>query len=245
VEGDRSGDYDHHFVGQGSLKGTDNPGDSMKRKIVDLLMFAIVLVGGIAVWRTGQERSRLGKDYARLVKAAGDFTIQDSSKFHILALDTGEPLHFAWRVYLPPNSRLRLRDSSGGEHTHSGGAGEFIIRLRIREEAGKGRLQVYQNFAGGSNTQSFGDERLAKLLLGHEREIRVEQLGSGGVAVVDRDQSMVLLRLTIPESLQTKARDSLGPADSDSSLLNRFLPDLYLWELGPDSPSPKAASPRK
>ncbi len=218
----------------------------MIRRAVELLLIAVVLVGGVMAWRTGRERARLGAEYARLAKAAGDLTITDPTKIHILALDTGEPLHFAWRIYLPPKSKFVLRDSSGSGQTWDqyGDGDEFIARIRIREDPSDGQLRVYHSFAGGSGTQGLGGNRaLANFIRGRETEILVEQVGVGTTAVFDPEHETKLLRLTIPDGLKAKAREMIDPAE-----LERLLPDLFTWEIGPENPktrpTPPGSSPR-
>ncbi len=209
----------------------------MISRAVELLLIAVVLVGGVLAWRTGRERARLGAEYARLAKAAGDLTVADSTKIHILAIETDEPLHYAWRVYLPPNSRRTLfRGGSGTQSLMTATSQEGrVARVRIRQSAEKGRLQVYQSFERRSITKpDLGDERLADLVHGHEGEIQVEQLGSGGVAVIDPAGSADLLRLVMPAAMQAKAQETLGP-----TALDTFLPDLFRVEIGPEMPLPK------
>lgn len=213
----------------------------MIRKAVEWLLIAAVLVGGVFAWLTGRERARLGAEYARLVKSAGDLTITDPDKIHILALDTGEPLHYAWRVYLPPKHKLRMDSASGGSrgsHVFSGGRGEFIARARLRVESGRGVVQVYRGIEYGSGTFSISNRKLTDLLAGHEREILAEQLGSGKVAVLDPDETSVLLRLRLPEGLEAKAQETFDPAE-----LNQFVPELFYWDIGPDPPRVKPKPP--
>ena len=206
----------------------------MIRRAVELILIAAVLVGGVLAWRTGRERARLGSEYARLARLAGDFEIADTTKAHVLALDTGEALNYAWRVYLPPNYNLIVRSTEGGSSSTTSNAEDIIIRIRIRPESNQdqGQYEIFENFGHGSGRSGFGDQRLAGLIRGHEREIVVEQLGAGKVAVVEPDQNAVLLRLKLPANLEAKARETLG-AD-----IGQFSPDLYFVEFGPKAASP-------
>jgi hypothetical protein len=211
----------------------------MIRKATELFLIAIVVIGGVLAWRSGRERARLGVEYARLSHAVGDLTITDPAKIHILAIDTGEPLHYAWRVYLPPHTNRMLRGGSVSRTLISASQPqEFVVRIRIRQSAEKSRLQIYEQIEFGRSVNDLGDERLAAIVRGHEREILVEQLGTGGVAVLDPSQSAVLLRLVMSEGMQSKARQALDPED-----IPRFLPDLLRYELSPQPPEPRPPSP--
>ena len=86
----------------------------MKHKLLDWFLIIVVLIGGVLTWQTGRERSRLTARHGRLAKLAGDLRIADPSKVYVLALDTGEPLHFAWRMYFPPNYKLSLLSRHSG-----------------------------------------------------------------------------------------------------------------------------------
>ena len=107
----------------------------MMRRAVDLILLLVFLVGGVWAWTTGRERGRLEVDYKRLVRATGDLTIPEATKVYLRALDTGEPLHFAWRVYLPPHYQFAMRTNSGSMSMSSNStAQEFIARVRFRED---------------------------------------------------------------------------------------------------------------
>jgi hypothetical protein len=209
----------------------------MFRKAVELLLIAGVLVGGVLAWRTGRERARLAAEYARLARAAGDLTITDPTKIHVLAIDTGEPLHYAWRIYLPLNvdrkvfSRFRSMELLTASKPE-----EFVMRVRIRRRPDLTGLQIYERGEFGINESNLGEERLANLVLGHEGEMQVEQLGSGGVAVIEPDQTPVMLRLAMPPGMQAKALHMLDAAEQKS-----LIPELYRWEIGPDKSKARPA----
>jgi len=56
----------------------------------------------------------------------------------------------------------------------------------------------------------------------------VEQLGAGGVATVAPDESALILKLTMPESIQEEAFQKL-PAN----MQKRYVPVLYELHVGP------------
>ncbi len=203
------------------------------KKALDFILLLAVLIGAILAWQTGRERSRLTERHRRLAQVTGDLPIPDPSKVYVLAVDTGEPLHYAWRVYLPPNYRRILTDGSGSRSTGwSSGADEFIARVRIREDD-RGQLELYYHFSGGSSRMGFGNKSLADFLRGRWDEVHVEQLGAGEVAVIDPGRSAVLLRLTLPESMRDEARRKLAPYTAE-----RQIPVLLNLQLGPTAPKP-------
>lgn len=206
----------------------------MKVRIPDLVLILALIAGGFLAWSTGRVRSRLEAEHRRLARSTGDLRIGDPSKIHVLALGTGEPLHFAWRVYAPAHSNLRVGTSAG--HSSSSTTvepREFIARVRIREDD-EGLLNVYDQFSGGSSRGVLGDKALADLVRGRWDEIVVEQIGADGQATIDPDGSAVLLRLKLPEVLQAEARSMKHPSQSA-----RCVPVLFEFRLGPPPPPAK------
>jgi hypothetical protein len=201
----------------------------MKHRVFDWFLLVVTLIGGVLAWQTGRERSRLSERHRRLVGMAGELPIADPSKVYARALDTGEPLHFAWRVYLPANYNRALRSSGGGAlgASTSRRPSEFIARLRFRQD-NQGVMEVYNHFANGSTRVSLGDKTLADLLRNRWDKVRVERLGAPEVAVIEPDKPAVLLRLTLPDDMQDEARTKLSP-DNQA----RLLPVLYELDLGP------------
>ncbi|MDR3633296.1 MAG: hypothetical protein P4L84_05620 [Isosphaeraceae bacterium] len=203
----------------------------MKRKALDLLLLSILIPGAILAWQSGRERSRVSAQYERLRRVAGDLPIADPSKIYIRALDTGEPFHFAWRVYLPPNYQLEIRHDGSSSSSWSTSATEFIARVRIREDE-RGVLNIYTHFSGTSGRSSFGDASLAEFLRVHGREVQIEQLGGNEVDVVDPKQTASFLRLTFPGTLSKEAQEKLSPH------ARSFYPKLFQLEFGPKPPNP-------
>jgi hypothetical protein len=204
----------------------------MKRWVFDGFLILVVLVGGVLAWQAGRERSRLMQHYERLTRKLGDLPISDRSKLHLLALETGDPLHFAWRAYLPANYNLMLSDGSGSSWGTSIGSSESIFRVRFRRDK-DGDVQVYTRIGGTSSQNSFGDESLQQFLRDRWDRVRVERLASPDVAVVGADESAVLLRLTLPDDLAAEARKTLSP-----EIQQQYVPVLYQLNLGTTPPPP-------
>lgn len=201
----------------------------MKFRVPDLLLLVMIVIGGFFAVRSGQERYRLSSTVARLARKTGDLSISDPSKIYVQALPTQNPLHFAWRVYLPPNYSLNLRAGSGGLSSFaSGTARDFIARVRFREDE-EGRFHVYSSFAGGSSGSTFGDESLAKFLRDRWDKVQVKQLGVDHAAAFGADQTVVLLQLTLTDEMNQEALKVLSP-----HVQRVYLPVLFNMEFGPE-----------
>jgi hypothetical protein len=202
-------------------------------RFLDLCLLAFTLTGLYFVWQSGHQRSASRVEYERLVVLTGDLPVSESDKVHILALETGENLHFAWRIYLPAKYRLLVRHDSGSSSSYHSDPQHLIARVRFREDPA-GRLQIYTRFAGGSSQMGLGNESVARFLRGRWDEIAVEQLGAGGkTAQLKPDEEAVLLRLTLPAELHEQAM-----RDVDSRSLQNKLPLLYEIRIGPQPSQP-------
>jgi hypothetical protein len=199
----------------------------MKRRAFELTLLLLVLVGGVLAWKSDRERARLGETYRRLTRITGELPIGDPTKVHLRALETGEPLHYAWRIYYPPgyNQLLVLGNESQSTNVLTA-PGEFIIRLKFKE-GDDGRLAYYAHLPG-STTWHYGDKPLADFLRGRWDQILVEQMGSDGVVALDPNKPDVLLRLSLPGPLLDEARRDLNPAT-----LNQLVPELLHLNIGP------------
>ena len=232
----------------------------LRHKLLDAILLLIALVGGVLAWQTGREQGRLRAKIERLTRTTGDFSITDPSRIHVLALDTGEPLHFAWRVYLPADYKLVEREMSGGAVSASPpgqvSSRELILRTRFREDA-EGHLNLYQNFEETSHRASFGDKSLSKVLHGRFDQVLVEQLGTQTVVSVGVDEPLDLLRLKLPADMEAEIVKEMraveahklarrAPADMEAEIvkemppdkLARHNPEFFRLSFGPEAKKP-------
>jgi hypothetical protein len=199
----------------------------------DVLLLIVIAVGGVYVWKTGQERSRLEARYHRLAAITGDLKITDPTRLYFQALETDDPMHFAWRGYLPPNyARTLSVDGFVSSSSPRGPHDEFIGRVRFRANE-RGELEVYSHFAGHSSRGTIASGPFAKLLKDHWKELQVEQLGTNGLTVAAPDKTVTLLRIRLPDEFQAKAASSLP-----SPIPGRLVPVFYELKLGPDASKP-------
>ena len=206
----------------------------MGRNVIDLVLLAIVLAGGALAWRAGRERARLAAHHDRLVAAAGELPADDPTLVYLKALDTGDPLHFAWRVHLPAKTHLEVRSTTGSGWSGGSWSGsdpmDFIARVRLRADE-SGMVNVYTKSVHGSSRSGVGGPGLARLLRERARELKVDQVGKPGVATLDpkAKKPTVLLRVALPESLRDRSPPDL-PA--------QVFPTLVELTVGPPGSLP-------
>ncbi|MDB5351857.1 MAG: hypothetical protein JWN86_3104 [Planctomycetota bacterium] len=200
----------------------------MKLRLPDVLLLLVALVGGVLAWQTGRERGRLGDKYERMARKTGDLVVTDRSRIHVRALKTGDPMHFAWRVYLPANCTLKAKTNLGDSGSSwSSEPQEFIARVRFLEDE-HGVLNLYTRLSGGSSRMGLGDPKLAELVRGRWGKLLVEQMGATELFAVEPDQPAVLLKLTLPDDMQAEARKALYPNEQA-----RFIPAVFRLEFEP------------
>lgn len=208
------------------------------RRLLDAILLLAALAGGVVAWQTGREQARLRAKVERLTRSAGDLPVTDPSRIHVLALDTGEPLHFAWRVYLPAGYDLALVEGrrSGGVVSRSPAGSipsrELILRVRFREDA-QGRLNLYRKNENYSSRGSFGDDALAKVLHGRFEKVLVEQLGANAPVSVGVDEPQDLLRLTLPADMEAEFLKALPPDERAE-----HNPQFFTLSFGPEAKKP-------
>jgi hypothetical protein len=206
----------------------------MARNVLDRVLLAVVLAGGALAWQAGRERARLAAHHDRLVAAAGELPADDPTLIYLKALDTGDPLHFAWRVHLPARTHLEVRSRTGGGWAGGSWSStdpmDFIARVRLREDE-QGVVNVYTKLISGSSRSGIGSPVLARLLRERAGELKVEQVGKPGVATFDpkAKKPTVLLRVALPEALRDKPPPDV-PAE--------FFPDLVELTVGPPGSLP-------
>jgi hypothetical protein len=182
----------------------------MPIRLLNAILLIATLIGGVLAYRAGTKRQQLLTERTRLEKKVGSMPIDDQSKVHVRALETGDELHFAWRVYLPAGFNIRWRYSDqGSSWSTSQSAREFIARVRLREDK-RGIVYVFIKQCGGSSRSALGDGQVADLLRDRWDEVRVEQLAAEDVVVVDADEVATLLRLTLSDDLKREAEQKLN-----------------------------------
>jgi hypothetical protein len=170
-------------------------------RFVNGLLLITALVGAYVSVRAGWEYQRLLADHRRLAATVGLLSVNDPDKAHFVAIDTGDPLHFAWQMYVPAHFdvRWKMRHTTGSGEGGAGGHPEpyfDVLRVRVRKEANE-RATMWVKELGASRMIRLSAGEFALLEGG---QLAIEQLGTDGTAIVDRQQVVTLLQLSDPDA---------------------------------------------
>lgn len=174
----------------------------MFQRIVDLLLLCGLVSGACYFFQSASLRGDLAKEHARLVRKVGTLQIKSPDKVYLQALDTGEPLHFAWRVYLPENHTFGMNSKTRLRSSGSSSRSEFTLRYRFYQQRGK--WFVYKEtfyFNHGTDYEVKSPDLIAALSAGLERirQLQIEQLGLHGTVEIGREETVVLLKIRLPQ----------------------------------------------
>jgi hypothetical protein len=184
------------------------------QRVIEIALVITILVGAVFLWQSSATRSELDREHERLAAKVGRLPIKDPTKIHLMAMETGDPQHFAWRAYFPPNYQYSYSCNSGGGSGAIDSAWEGIVRVRVREV--NGRLQLYDHLLQGSGLRSFGSGQVSKLLKEHPgqlKKLRAEQLGKDGLVIVDPNEVTTLIKLSLSDELLAEAKEQLNEED--------------------------------
>ena len=164
-------------------------------RILNILLLLIILVGVFFAWqaRTGFEPTR--SEYARLTAKVGRLPIGDATKVHVLALETNDPLDFAWQIYVPANLDWQWH-TTRFQYTTSRSTGKEqasrteLVRARFRKIDDQWYVWHKILGSGGLSSSSYAQ------LLERPELLHIEQLGVGKLRVIDPDEVVTLLSVT-------------------------------------------------
>ncbi|MGN6544690.1 MAG: hypothetical protein ACTHK7_06555 [Aureliella sp.] len=198
----------------------------MRFRIIDAALLVATIAGAVVAVGTARMLHGLQAEHARLSRMTGELVITDPALLHVQAIETGDPLHFAWRVYAPA-SQLRVFESTGGHgrstSTNSDSTPrEFIARIRFTAGSSAEQTTVYSSFRSGSSLWSFGSAEMLQFLIDHRREIEIEQLGAHETASIKPGQPATLLKITVPENLVDQARQAFRDPNATPLVPNVF-----------------------
>ena len=202
----------------------------MRIRVFDVLLLIATIVGGLRVSESSKSLRQLRSEYNRVVALAGELEITDPALLHLVALESDDPWHFMWRVYVPANFTSHVKISVGG----SGGTGsfsnsdptEFIGRVRVSQNR-NGQFVLYKNFGSGSTLMNFGTPEIMDFLNEHRRSLIVEQVGADGLETVSPDAAVTLLKISLPDELAAEASKRFP-----SAVQQGLLPTLLEVSLG-------------
>lgn len=199
-------------------------GRIVRFRIIDAALLVATIAGAVVAVSTARTLHGLQAEHARLGRTAGELVITDPALLHVRAIDTGDPLHFAWRVYAPAG-QWRVWAETGGSgrssSTHSDSQShEFIARVRLT--ARSEQATVYTSFHGSASSSSFGSAEMLQFLIDHSHEIQIEQLGERTTASIKPGQPATLLKITVPENLVDQARQAFRDPNATPLVPNVF-----------------------
>lgn len=208
----------------------------MITRLINLTLLVGAVVGGLLALKSGRVHNALLQEHRRLERKVGDLDVADPSKAYLRSIATDDPLHFAWRVYLPAGFHARWETGSGYSSSANSNSREFIARVRFREDE-HGMLSMFTKQGGGSSSGGYGNKKVADLVRGRWNEMRIEQLGSDGVVVVDPDEVVSLLRLTLSEEMKAEAKETLS-----RHYAKRFQDVFFEFRFGANSAFERASA---
>lgn len=184
----------------------------MITRCINLLLLLLAAVGFLYTFRARSELRKVRGEHDLLAAQFGTLDVEDPEKYYVVRIDTGDPMHFAWRIYRPDKLQLKTRASSigGGSNSWSlsGPAGEEIFRIRFRiDERG---MRVFSKRQGSSSTFGLGDPQTDGFLKKHWEELDIEVMGDGEAEEAATDQVLKLLSIRVPESLAAQANQEIG-----------------------------------
>jgi hypothetical protein len=197
-------------------------------KWIDFLLIVLTAVGALKSCESSRTLATLQRRYSRTVELIGELPISDTSKVHILALPQDNPLHFAWRIYVPENRQCNVQTthhsggSSGSMGSSSKGTREFLFQASIHG-LDEGRISFFKKYDAGSSQSGLGNPTAAKFLLENFSQFTVEQGGAKEIAMLARGEKLTLLQIRIPPALAKEFQQTLGYANG--------IPPTELWTI--------------
>lgn len=199
----------------------------MQVKSLDAILSIAVAIVVVVTFFDSVRNQRLLAEHKRLERKLGPLRIEDPAKMHVRGVETGEELHFAWRLYLPAGFSYQVHFGDPGyAGSTSVDAAESVSRVRFYEDE-EGVLNMFTACAGFSSTRQLGNAEFADLLRDRWDEVRVDQLGADRTVIADEHEAVALLRLTLSDDLK---RDL--PPELDDASKKKFQSALLDLRIG-------------
>ena len=166
-------------------------------RALNFMLLAAALVGVYFALKAEVEYRPLREYHRQLVAEVGLLPVGDPAKVHIVAIPTGEPLHYAWQMYVPAGYEKQWHSRAGhGSSSSSGGSDSEphfdVVRVRLREQS-PGNWQVWTKQRNSSSLMGFSADELKKF--GPLESLQAAPLAADGVVVLEPDEVATLLRL--------------------------------------------------
>jgi hypothetical protein len=164
-------------------------------RILNTLLLLIAVVGVFFAWQAHTKFEPTRREHERLTAKVGRLPIEDATKVHVLAIETKEPLDFAWQVHVPANFDWKWQTTQF-QHNTSTSSGKVqasrveLVRVRFRKI--DGQWHVWNKMLGSSGVTSSSDAEL----LERPELLHIEQLGVGKLTAIEPDEVVTLLNIT-------------------------------------------------
>ena len=166
-------------------------------RAINLTLLVIALVGVYFALKAEAEYRPLREYHRQLAAEVGLMSVGDPEKVHIVAIPTGEPLHFAWQIYVPAGFAKQWHSRTGHGSSTSSGSSDTepyfdLVRLRLREQS-PGNWTVWTKHRNGSSTMGISGRELKEFE--PLKSLSAQQLGVGQTVVLEEDEVATMLRL--------------------------------------------------
>lgn len=196
-------------------------------RLLNMTLALLAFCGAIVAFRESSLNRDLLEQHRSLAAETGYLDVSDSSKVHVVALASEDPLHFRWRIYLPDKCTVIWKTNQWGEFSHSiSGPQDFIAQVRLRNDE-SGFIRVFEDLEAYGSLASVGGREFQNFMSDRWNEIEILQLGADGPVAIEPHVVSTLLRLQLPKNIAAEAESVLPVSWS-----RQVVPVLYQLQFG-------------
>lgn len=196
-------------------------------RLINITLALLATYGAFVAFRESSLNRYLIEEHRALAAETGYLDMSDSSKVHVVALPSEDPLHFRWRIYVPDKCTLVWKTNQWGDVSDSStGPLDFIAQVRLRIDDG-GFVRVFKDLKAYGGVGSLGGRELREFMRDRWDDVELMQFGADRPAAVDPEDVTTLLRIQMTKEIADEA-ESVLPA----SWARQVIPVLYQVEFG-------------
>ena len=185
------------------------------RNPLNIVLFVFVVFTAARFYFVQSEVTTLRAEYARVSAKYKDIDVLNPKSYYAAAVETGDPMAFAWRYHQPSGVDLISRAEYGA-------LGSSTVPLpadprrklklhRIAFESTDDGIRYYDNHRPRSYNDIRWNRELGKFLSNHWGELRFSALGEGGSAIeLPPDAVLTFLTIEVPPELEEELKASVG-----------------------------------
>ena len=168
----------------------------------------LVIVAGLIVLVVKQQAvTSMSAEHAALTEQFGELEIGDPSRFHMVRVETGDPMYFQWRFYVPAGAQLtvrRYRGRSGWSGSSSSIASEaHSSLLSCRFRVVDGELSIFTSHDGGSGLSRWNwKPKFEAELVKRWDELDIKVVGKEETIDFAPNEAVVALKISVPPELK-------------------------------------------